>query len=109
MIPYRKYDQILSQITAMHNCATKFQFDRLLEETLAAWKSDPELLEFQDYFVKRWIESSYNKWQQFQSPAGLSHTNAPLEEYETLIKEAFLNRLRHHVKSSIKIWQTFIK
>ena len=87
----------------MHNSLSEDKYQILLTEILSKWKKDTELLAFHNYFLKQWVNSSFNHWQIFLAPIGFAHTNSPIECYNKIIKEDFTKRLKHNIKSCIEI------
>ena len=59
-------------------------------------------------FYKQWLESDFCNWHIYKTPAGFSKTNNPLVQYNCRIKDDFTKRLKHHLKSSIKIFNEII-
>ena len=74
------YNEIMNDVTALHECQSQAKFQELLETTLAKWSAVPSLnanveLEpdtddpatdgksFVDYFTSQWIESQFHRWQ----------------------------------------------
>ena len=59
------------------------------------WRSEERLIEFEKYFREQWLDSVFNKWQIYHTPAGFAATNntnecfngdlkARITEYETV-------------------------
>ena len=92
----------------MHNTLSQSQYDSELKIILSKWKESPELNVFSDYFKKQWLNSKFSKWQLFNVPVGYAMTNSPIESYNNTIKESFTKRIKHHLKSSVEVFQGVI-
>ena len=58
--------------------------------------------------ILQWVKSDFNNWQVFKTPPGFSKTNNPLEQYNCRIKVDFTKRIKHHLKSSLKLFRELI-
>ena len=86
----------------------KTDYEQLLDKTLTRWRSDIDLIEFRNYFVKQWIHSDFNNWQIFRTPTGYAKTNYPLEQFNCRIKDDFTKQIKYHLKSSLKVFAELI-
>lgn len=98
LIPSEEYSTIMKEITALHFTKSVEEYRSLLNTALERWWKKRDLRQFHNYFVKQWINSSFNKWQSFRTDTGMANTNSPIESYNYQIKYSFLKQLRHHMK-----------
>ena len=54
------------------------------------------------------MNSPFTNRQLFVTPVGVAMTNSPIESYSKEIKESFTKRVKHHLKSSLKVFQELI-
>ena len=84
MLPSKKaYVSVCKQVTSLHTCKCSASFTLLLRSILKSWEKFPK---FKKYFVKQWINSSFNNWQIYKKPIGLAATNGPEESYNNKFK-----------------------
>ncbi len=63
------------------------------------------MLQFYRYFKTQWIESIFSNWQIFQTLAGFTTTNNPVESYNAIIKRFFTNRLKLNLIPALEIFK----
>ena len=107
-LPVFYYESVMNDIGDLHNTLSQSQYDSELKIILSKWKESPELNVFSDYFKKQWLNSKFSKWQLFNVPVGYAMTNSPIESYNNTIKESFTKRIKHHLKSSVEVFQDVI-
>ena len=64
---------------------------------------------FLSYFEKQWINSKFNNWQLFNTPAGYAGTNNPIESYNKTIKAQFTNYLKYNICPVLEIFRDAIE
>ena len=62
-------------------------------------------MQFYRYFKTQWIENIFSNWQIFQTPAGFTTTNNPVESYNAIIKRFFTNRLKLNLIPALEIFK----
>lgn len=92
------YDSVMSDISALYDCMTQVDYNKLLRKTGRKWRSDESLVDFHDYFFKEWVNSSFSKWQLFWTDPGMAHTNSPIESYNKQIKYSFTRCIKHSMR-----------
>jgi hypothetical protein len=84
-------------ITKLHYSKTSVIFNTTKRTILNKWKSMRGLNEFYSYFNKQWLNGDFVNWQIFNTTAGYSTTNGPIESNNNTIKKFFLLRKKYHV------------
>ncbi len=93
----KKYESVMADISALHDCMTFEEYSKLLKKTSKRWRKDHELADFHEYFLKEWVYSRFHKWQIFWTDPGMSHTNSPIESYNKQIKYGFTLCIKHSI------------
>lgn len=93
-----KYMSVMSDISALYDCLTKDEYDKLLLQTTRKWAKDDSLSDFRAYFSKEWTKSTFARWQIFWTEAGMAHTNSPIESYNRQIKYCFTMCIKHSMR-----------
>ena len=109
LIPNERYQNVLNDINALHNSKCQASYNLLLKMTLQKWLKNSQLLDFVNYFKKQWLDSVFNSWQIYLTPAGYAHTNSPIESYNNTIKAHFTNRIKYHMIPALEVFQTCIE
>ena len=64
-----EYLNIMTEISNLHMSTNIDEYELLLETTLRRWQSTKD---FHQYFKKQWVDSDFNNWQIFKTPAGFN-------------------------------------
>ena len=63
----------------MHACKDINMYKIKSEVIFEKWRKEQP--SFHKYFIKQWVNSSFNNWQLFHTPPGFSQSNSPIESY----------------------------
>jgi hypothetical protein len=98
----------MNDIHTLYRCDDCALYTCLLKRVVSKWTKKYDMATFVSYFKLHWIDSIFNKWQEFRTPVGYCHTNAALDAYEQSIGGYFCKHVDFSLKSVIEPFQKLI-
>lgn len=102
-------ESVVNDIRAIRNTKTFDSFELKKKNVVAKWKRKISLRIFFKYFSKQWLDSPFCNWQLFQTPAGFSMSNCPIESYNNKIKAFFTDRKKFNLLPVFEIFEKVVK
>jgi hypothetical protein len=100
-------DEVMELMRYIHMSPNEKEFNnrkKTFEEDFKLKHAD-----FYNYVKKQWLDSSFNKWQNFRTPPGYAATNSPIESYNATIKRDYTLRKRLSVGALLARFATIVQ
>lgn len=98
-------------IKSIYKMRESKSFRKCAKAVLNRWKqsSVKSIKLFAKYFHNQWIKSDFSNWNLYETPAGYSMSNSPIESFNNTIKRFFTHRNKYHLLPVLKIFEENIK